>query len=167
MRYDEYFNELCGAMEGAGAFLVVEDAKGRVNTMTIGWAQLGVIWGEPIMSVLVRPSRHTYSLLETAAHFCVCVPRPGELKKELAFCGSKSGREYDKIRACGLKLKDGAGKGLKYIDGCALVYQCALYGRAALPRGGLAPEALKKYYGPAETPHTLYFGKVIKAEHFK
>lgn len=165
MRYDENFEELCEAMEGAGAFLVVEDAKGRVNAMTIGWAQLGVIWGEPIMSVLVRPSRHTYSLLETAKYFSVCVPRRGELKKELAFCGSKSGREYDKIRACGLKLRDGAAKGLKYLDGCALVYQCELYGRTALAGEKLAPAALKKYYAPAETPHTLYFGKVIKAEH--
>lgn len=167
MRYDEHFNELCEAMEGPGAFLVVEDAKGRVNTMTIGWAQLGVIWGEPVMSVLVRPSRHTYSLLETATHFSVCVPRRGELKKELAFCGSKSGREYDKIRACSLKLEEGAAKGLKYLGGCALVYQCELYGRAPLAAAALAPAAVKKYYAPGETPHTLYFGKVIKAERFK
>jgi len=166
MRYDEHFKELCEALEGAGAFLVVADKKGRVNLMTIGWAQLGVIWGEPVMSVLVRPSRHTWSLLETAAHFSVCVPRRGELKKELAFCGTKSGRDYDKARACGLKLRDGAAKGLKYIDGCALVYQCELYGRAPLARESLAPAALKKYYEPAETPHTLYFGKVLKAENY-
>lgn len=166
MRYDEHFKELCEALEGAGAFLVVEDAKGRVNAMTIGWAQLGVIWGEPLLSVLVRPSRHTFALLETATHFSVCVPPRGELKKELAFCGTKSGREYDKLRACGLAIKDGTAKGLKYIDGCALVYQCELYGRAPLARGSLAPAALKKYYEPAETPHTLYFGKVLKAEKF-
>lgn len=166
MRYDEHFKELCEALEGAGAFLVVEDAKGRVNAMTIGWAQLGVIWGEPLLSVLVRPSRHTFALLETATHFSVCVPPRGELKKELAFCGTKSGREYDKLRACGLAIKDGTAKGLKYIDGCALVYQCELYGRAPLARASLAPAALKKYYEPAETPHTLYFGKVLKAEKF-
>jgi hypothetical protein len=30
----------------------------------------------------------------------------GELKNELAFCGTKSGRDCDKARACGLTLKD-------------------------------------------------------------
>ncbi|HCC49357.1 MAG TPA: flavin reductase [Elusimicrobia bacterium] len=167
MKYCDNFDRLCEALEGAGAFLVVEDGKGRVNAMTIGWAQLGVIWGEPVMTVLVRPSRHTHAMLEKAAGFTVCVPRRGEMKKELAFCGSKSGREYDKIRACALALKDGAAPGLKYIDGCALVYHCAMHGGTQLAPETLAPEALGKYYGPAEAPHKLYFGKILKAESFR
>ena len=75
--------------------------------------------------------------------------------------------EYDKLRVCGLKLKDGAVKGVKYLDGCALVYQCAMYGASGLSREALSPQALAKYYQPGEVPHTLYFGKIIKAEHFK
>ncbi|MDD2804955.1 MAG: flavin reductase [Elusimicrobiales bacterium] len=167
MNYYDCFNELCEALEGPGAFLVVEDGKGRVNAMTIGWAQLGVVWSEPALTVLVRPSRHTHELLETAKGFTVCVPRRGEMKKELAFCGSKSGREYDKVRACGLALKDGAAPGLKYIDGCELVYHCALGGAAGLKREQVAPAALAKYYPGSETPHTVYFGKILKAEHLK
>lgn len=167
MAYSDNFDKLCGALEGAGAFLVVQDKKGRVNVMTIGWAQAGVIWGEPIMTVLVRPSRYTHDFLENAAHFSVCVPRRGELKKELAFCGSKSGREYDKVRACALKLKEGKRKDLKYIDGCGLVYQCEMYGKTALKRETLHPEALEKYYPGADAPHTLYFGKILRAEDFR
>lgn len=166
MNYYDNFGELCGAMEGDGAFLVVEDKKGRVNVMTIGWAQAGVIWGVPILTVLVRPSRHTHSMLENAAHFSVCVPRGGGMRKELAFCGTKSGREYDKVRACALKLKEGTVKGLKYLEGCRLVYQCELYGKTDLRRETLAPAALEKYYPGHDAPHTLYFGKVLKAENF-
>lgn len=164
MRYTEHFERLCEALEGPGAFLVVE-AGGRVNAMTIGWAQLGVIWGEPIMSVLVRPSRHTFKMLEKAAGFTVCVPRRGELKKELGFCGSRSGREHDKLLALGLKARDGAAPGLKYIEGCELVYHCERYGEAGLAGPGLAAPALGKYY-PAGDLHTVYFGRVIKAEKF-
>ncbi|MDO8804133.1 MAG: flavin reductase [Elusimicrobiota bacterium] len=167
MEYCDNFDKLCEGLEGAGAFLVVENKKGRVNVMTIGWAQAGIIWGEPIMTVFVRPSRYTHSVLESAAHFSVCVPRRGEMKKELAFCGTKSGRDYDKIRACALKLKEGAVKGLKYLDGCGLVYQCEIYGRTDLKRETLSAEALEKYYPGADAPHTLYFGKIIKAEQFK
>ncbi len=167
MKYNEHFDKFCGAMEGAGAFLVVEDDKGRVNVMTIGWAQLGIIWGLPILTVLVRPSRFTHTMLEKAAHFSVCVPRSGEMKKELAFCGSKSGRDYDKVRACALKVLEGSVKGLKYLDGCELVYQCEIYGRHALEREALGSGTLSKYYPGVETPHTLYFGKILKAESFK
>ncbi len=164
MRYTEHFDELCEALEGAGAFLVVEDSIGRVNVMTIGWAQLGPVWGEPVLTVLVRPSRHTFALLAKASHFSVCVPRRGELKQELAFCGSKSGRDYDKARACGLKLKDGAAKGIKYIEGCGLVYQCELYGSTRLAEGDPAPAALSGFYPGAKDLHALFFGKVIKAD---
>ena len=161
------FADLCKALSRGGAFLVVQDENGRPNPMTIGWAQAGFMWGQPIMTVLVRPSRYTHASLENAAHFSVCVPARGELKKELAFCGSKSGRDYDKIRACGMTLKDGAVKGLKYLDGCALVYQCELAGKTELKRETLPAAALAAFYPGHEAPHTLYFGKIIKADKFK
>ncbi|OGR78900.1 MAG: hypothetical protein A2X32_00375 [Elusimicrobia bacterium GWC2_64_44] len=165
MKYSEHFDRLCEALEGSGAFLVAQDGKGRVNVMTIGWAQLGIIWGLPILTVLVRPSRYTHVLLESAAGFSVCVPKRGELKKELAYCGSKSGLEYDKVRALGLKLKEGV-NGVKYLQGCELVYQCELYGRTDLQREALATGTLSKYYPDVEVPHTVYFGKILKAELF-
>lgn len=164
MRYDAGFEKLCGALEGTGAFLVVADRKGRVNAMTIGWAQAGYIWGGPVLTVLVRPSRYTHGLLENASYFSVCVPAPGQLEQELAFCGSRSGREYDKIRACGLKLREGAANGVKYLDGCELVYQCGLSGKTELKRETLPADVLERYYPGQDAPHTLYFGKIIKAE---
>lgn len=166
MKYSEKFDKLCAALEGGGAFLVAENKKGRVNVMTIGWAQAGFMWGEPVLTVLVRPSRYTHSLLGGASHFSVCVPRAGELSKELLFCGSKSGRDYDKVRACGMKLLEGAAETLKYLDGCALVYQCELRGSAPLKRETLGRDELEKYYPGAEAPHTMFFGKIIKAEQF-
>jgi len=87
------------------------------------------------------------------------------MKKELAFCGSKSGREYDKVRACGFTLKDGEVKGVKYIRGSELVYQCELFGRTELSPGAL-PAAVKERYYPAGDVHTLYFGKILKTENF-
>jgi flavin reductase (DIM6/NTAB) family NADH-FMN oxidoreductase RutF len=164
MRYDADFGKFCGALEGDGAFLVVEDRIGRVNAMTIGWGQAGFIWGRPVMTVLVRSSRHTHVLLDNADYFSVCVPRSGEFKEELAFCGSRSGRDYDKVRACGMKLRAGAEKKLKYIEGCALVCQCALAGKAELAREKLPADVLGRYYPGTEAPHTLYFGTIIKAE---
>ncbi|MCM2267099.1 MAG: flavin reductase [Elusimicrobiales bacterium] len=166
MKYSEHFDKLCAALEGSGAFLVVEDHIGRINIMTIGWAQVGVVWGQPVMTVLVRPSRHTHDLMAKAAHFSVCVPRQGGMQKELAYCGSKSGRDYDKARVCGLTLKEGYGRKVKYIEGCELVYQCELYGNTGLQLDKAAPPVLSRYYPGGDDPHTVYFGRIVKAEKF-
>ena len=69
--------------------------------MTIGWATVGVIWSKPILMVAVRDSRHTFGIIEKAADFTVTVPT-GEMVKELAFCGAKSGREHDKFKECNM-----------------------------------------------------------------
>lgn len=166
MKYCDHFDKLCAALEGAGAFLVVEDKIGRVNVMTIGWAQTGVVWGQPMLTVLVRPSRHTHDLLAKATHFSVCVPPAGAMKKELAFCGGKSGRDYDKARLCGLTLKPGYGHKVKYIAGCELVYQCELYGTTVIDAETAAPPALSRYYPGKGDLHTVYFGRIVKAEKF-
>lgn len=36
-----------------GAFLTSK-YNGKVNTMTIGWGSIGVIWRKPVFTVLVR-----------------------------------------------------------------------------------------------------------------
>ena len=51
-----------------GAFLTVKSGD-RVNTMTIGWGTIGFMWGKPIMTVMVRYSRHTHQLIKTPPIF--------------------------------------------------------------------------------------------------
>ena len=165
MSYSGYLDELCSGLEGGGAFLVVEDKSGRVNIMTIGWAQAGFVWGMPVMTVFVRPSRHTHQLLGKASHFSVCVPAAGSRTKELAFCGSRSGRDYDKARACSLPLSEGVKKDIKYVQGPGLVYQCELLGGSELAAGTL-PEAVRASYYAAGDVHTMYFGKIVRADKF-
>lgn len=163
MDYRNNFNELCDALEGPGAFLTVMDKQGRVNIMTIGWAQAGVIWGLPVLTVLVRPSRHTHLFLSRASHFSVYVPAPGTRDKELAFCGSRSGRDYDKVRVCSFTLKEGVKKDIRYPEGPGLVYQCGLLGGIELSAGNL-PAALRAKFYPDGDAHTMYFGKILKAD---
>src|SRR3989339_1630213 len=88
-----------------GAFLTVKSGN-ALNTMTIGWATFGFVWRKPIMMVAVRSSRHTFGIIETAKDFTVTVPA-GDMRKEIAFCGSKSGRNVDKFKTCKMETIDG------------------------------------------------------------
>ena len=61
--------------------------------MTIGWAFFGPAWRKRLFIAMVRPQRHTFGLMEKAEEFTVSIPTTRPLKEELAFAGSRSGRE--------------------------------------------------------------------------
>jgi flavin reductase (DIM6/NTAB) family NADH-FMN oxidoreductase RutF len=81
--------------------LVVQGKQGPPNAMAIGWGQAGIVWGRPIFTVLVRPSRYTYKLIEEAGDFTVNVI-PSELKEWIRYCGTVSGRDHDKFQEKGM-----------------------------------------------------------------
>ena len=87
--------------------LLTSEAEDCVNAMTIGWGTIGIEWGVPIFAAYVRTSRFTYDLLERTGEFTICAPL-GELSKEAAkaigICGSKSGRDVDKLAQAGVHL---------------------------------------------------------------
>ncbi len=108
-------------MGGKGGFLTVKDKNGRVNTMTIGWCNIGYEWARPIFTVLVRQSRYTHELLENVEDFTVSIPLDINMNKALGFCGSKSGRDFDKFKECNLNLLESKSVKSPVIDNCQKV----------------------------------------------
>ena len=107
MHHADYMAVAEKAMEQIrkGAFLTVQ-AGDEINIMTIGWASLGFLSGRPMMTIMVRSSRHSYSIIEKSSEFTVSVP-VADMSKELAFCGNKSGKNHDKLKECSLELFPG------------------------------------------------------------
>jgi len=72
----------------------------RDNLITIAWA--GVINSDPPMiSVSIRPERHSYSQIVQSGAFCLnLIGR--NLCKATDYCGVKSGRDVDKFKETGL-----------------------------------------------------------------
>lgn len=141
-----------------GAFLTVSNA-GRDNTMTIGWGNIGVIWGKPIFTVLVRPSRFTFGLLEASGEFTVSVPL-NDMSKALAICGSSSGREIDKFAAAGLKKLAGTKIATPVIAGAGLHYECKVVFKQPMNPLLLAKELGDVCY-PNGDHHTIYYGLIL------
>ena len=141
-----------------GVFLTVKAGE-EINTMTIGWATLGYVWRKPIMMVAVRFTRHTFTIIEKAQDFTVSIPST-DMKKEIMFCGTKSGRDYDKFKECGLKLTGSQTVTTPIIDVPGLHYECRIVYKSAMN-----PEFLDKAYDekvyPQKDYHTLYFGEIL------
>jgi len=94
--YTYRFAEMADILDDEGLLLAATKPSGESNTMTIGWGTVGVIWGLPVFSVLVRPSRYTYEFIEASGEFTVNVPNP-DMRSFVDFCGTRSGRDVNKF----------------------------------------------------------------------
>jgi flavin reductase (DIM6/NTAB) family NADH-FMN oxidoreductase RutF len=140
-----------------GAFLTVKEGK-ECNTMTIGWALIGYAWQKPVLMVLVRTSRHTFGFIEKAADFTVSVPTT-DMRNALMFCGTKSGRDVDKYKACHLELANAQKVISPIIKTSAIHFECKIILKAPIDPKWLDKECQALY--PAKDYHTMYFGEIL------
>ena len=141
-----------------GAFLTVKSEAG-LNTMTIGWATIGFIWQKPVFMAAVRPTRHTFGIIEKAADFTVTVPS-GDMLKETTFCGTKSGRDVDKFKACNLKTQNGRHTTSPIIEAAGIHFECRIVFKSAMDPDYLDAVFDRAIY-PLKDYHTLYFGEIL------
>ena len=141
-----------------GAFLTVKAAE-ALNTMTIGWATLGFIWQKPIMMVAVRPTRHTFSIIEKAQDFTVTIPS-ADMSKAIAFCGTKSGRDVDKFKMCNLEIANSRNVISPIIKVSGIHYECKIVYKSAMNEAHLDKSYDNALY-PQKDYHTLYFGEIV------
>jgi len=140
-----------------GAFLTVQAGE-ALNVMTIGWATIGFVWRRPIFMIAVRDSRHTFGLLEKAADFTVSIPS-GDMHDEVMLCGTKSGRDMDKLAACKLSTAEAQSVATPVLDIAGIHYECRIIFKSVMDPAFLA-EAFHKLY-PEKDYHTLYFGEIV------
>ena len=160
----QVFKECMEHLKSGGCFLVA--GSDNPNIMTIGWATEGILWGRPIFMIAVRLSRHTHEKLEELNEFTVCVPSDSNpLKKELAFAGAKSGRDYDKAATLGLKYIPSEKISVPGIDGCSVIYECKVIYKTEMHEAHLDQEIVQTSYLNGDY-HTLYFGEILACQKF-
>ena len=163
--YEEIPSRLLALLRGSGALLTAGTAE-HCNTMTIGWCQLGRLWNLDVCTVYVRPERYTYAFMEEAGSFTVSAfLRSPEASKTLGLCGSRSGRDTDKCRECGLTVQTGSG-GAPFFQEADLVLVCRKLYVQDLDAASVCPageEALLPFYGKMGSWHRAYTGEVVEA----
>lgn len=142
-----------------GAFLTTKH-KDEVNTMTIAWGNIGFMWQKPVFTIMVRPSRHTYNLIEDSSVFTVSLPVKEDLKKALGICGTKSGRDINKFEECNLTLQDGQEVDVPIISDCSLHYECKIVARQELKPDCVNDDIAESAYNKGDL-HTLYYGEIL------
>ena len=142
--------------------LITAGTAEKCNTMTASWGGLGVIWGAPAATCYIRPQRYTKEFVDQEDYFTLSFC--GEAyRKALSLCGSKSGRDVDKVKECGLTVRYGAGDAPFFDEAdwalvCRKIYVQDMDPACVLGEGEILP-----FYGKAGGWHRIYVGQVVEA----
>ncbi len=133
------------------------------NTMTVSWGHMGAIWGQgkalPTMVAYVRPQRYTKEFIDKEEYFSLAVLGE-EYKKQLAYLGSHSGRDGDKIKETG--LTPAFRNNTTYFEEAKLVFICKkLYHAPLMEEGFLDQSIIEKHY-PNKDFHEMYVGEIVE-----
>lgn len=128
------------------------------NTMTASWGQLGVLWNRNVLTCYIRPNRYTYEYVEKGDSFTVSFFGSGQ-REALAFCGSHSGRDCDKVKETGLTPVEA--------DGCVtfeeaeLVFVCRkLYSYDLEEKGFLTDDGIPKQFFSSDPYHRAFICEI-------
>ena len=127
--------------------------------MTIAWGTLGYVWSKPVFIVLVKEPRYTYELMKDNDEFTISVPLNGQLKEELIFCGTKSGRDYDKFKELNLTAEYQE-LNTPIIKECDFHLECKVLYKQEV-NGDDIPKKIHVLYYSSEGYHTMFFGEIV------
>lgn len=140
-----------------GALLTATDIERKSNTMTVSWGGSGILWGKQVCFLFVRPERHTYRFLENGSYLSLSFF--GSDKKEvLSYCGTKSGRDVDKFKECGLEFTLENGSAI-FKDAVCTIHLKLLYAQDLKEECFLEKESLKWYQG--QGMHKMYICEIL------
>lgn len=92
----------------------------KYNMMTASWGFAGEMWGNDCMMAVIRPQRYTMEFVNKSDYFALCFF--GENKAVHKICGTKSGRDVNKMELDGLTPI--FGDGTVYFNEARMVIIC-------------------------------------------
>ena len=139
--------------------LITAGTAEACNTMTASWGGVGVLWQAPAATCYVRPQRYTKKFLDEQDYFTLTF-FPEEYRDALKLCGSKSGRDVDKVKECGFTVNTAA-CGAPYFEEAELVLVCRKRYVQDFDPAAIPADVKEKQY-PNEDYHTMYIGEIVE-----
>lgn len=144
---------------GKDWMLITAGDEKNYNTMTASWGGTGVLWNEPVSFIFIRPQRYTFEFTEKNGLFTLSF-FDETYRSALRFCGSKSGRDFNKAAETGLTPVHE--DGLTYFAEAKLVVVCEkLYAQDLAAESFIDKSIIDKHY-PNNDFHRMYVGKIVK-----
>lgn len=139
--------------------LVGAENGGGCNAMTASWGGVGIMWNKPVAFTFIRPQRYTFELIEKEACYTLSFFEE-KYRDALRLCGTKSGRDCDKVREAGLTPRYDCCA--PYFEEAKLVLVCKkLYGQLLNEESIIEQAAVAASYTAGDF-HKMYIGEIVK-----
>ncbi|MDR0918138.1 MAG: flavin reductase family protein [Oscillospiraceae bacterium] len=145
-----------------GSFLLTAGTLEDYNTMTVGWGQIGVLWAVPVLSVYVRYNRYTYEFMEKNDIFTASFFDNAKYSKMLGFCGTKSGRDFDKAKETGI-TPISVDDTVSFAEASKIIVCKKIYTEEINGEKFLDKQKFTAYYSEDNPLHKVYIGQIISA----
>lgn len=138
--------------------LLTAGDKEKFNTMTVSWGGLGVLWNKKVSFCFVRPQRYTFEFTEKSDYYSLSF-YDSKYKDALKICGTKSGRDIDKVKETGLtpNLSEFA----PYFEEAKIILICKkMYSQFIDPKCMIDDKIENNY--PNKDYHKMYVGEIVE-----
>lgn len=141
------------------ALVTARKKDGTFNMCTIAWGSIGELWSKDVVTIYIKPIRYTDSFLNDDSFFTITFFNEDH-RKDLSFCGSKSGKDVDKIKNTNLipiVLENGITfEGFRRVYVCKKIYQGQFENEGFVDSNDI----INKYYKD-EPLHNIYIGEIV------
>lgn len=133
----------------------------KCNGMTVSWGGTGVLWGKNVFFCFVRPQRYTKEFCDTSDRISLSFFND-DMKDALKICGSKSGRDYDKLSAAGLTPVIGKDGEVDFEESTLTLIGRKLYAQELSPEC-FTDDSIDASIYPNKDYHTVYVCEILEA----
>ena len=139
--------------------LLAAEKENRVNMMTASWGGMGFLWNKPVSFAFFRPQRYTLEFINAAETYSMTF-FDESFRSKLNLCGTKSGRDIDKITECGFDVL--SCEGTPYFEQAKLAVICKKLYVQRLESGCFIDSSINAANYPQNDHHYMFVGEIIK-----
>lgn len=99
-----------------------KNTDGKINVFTAGWVGTACT-RPPMITVAIRPERLSYEYIKNTGEFVVNLPK-AQMARKIDFCGVRSGRQIDKLKAMNFTAETSLKVDVPQIAECPVSLEC-------------------------------------------
>jgi flavin reductase (DIM6/NTAB) family NADH-FMN oxidoreductase RutF len=146
-------------MIGDEWLLITCGTSDNFNTMTASWGALGVLWNKSVAICFIRPTRFTYGFANSNHLFTLSFFTENE-RNILQYCGSKSGKDVDKVAQTGLIPLKTEADSISFKQSRMCLECQKIYFDDLKPENFILPDTDRRNY-PLKDYHRMFIGEIV------
>lgn len=138
--------------------LITAGNSSKFNMMTASWGGIGVLYNKPVAICFINPARYTYQIIENSDTYTLTFYTEA-YRDALKYCGSKSGRDEDKVKGSGLTPLQ-TPEGSMAFSEAWMIIECRKLVSQSISLDAI-DNAAEKAKRASQPMHKMYIGEIL------